>query len=56
MTAIINRAAGFRGFVHGAEVLPLRRAHFGAGGGGAGRGFAEEGDEEVIRAEDEEAG
>lgn len=56
MTTIIDRAAGFRGFVHSAEVLPLGRPHFGAGGGGAGRGFAEEGDEEVVGAEDEEAG
>jgi hypothetical protein len=45
MTAIINRAARFRGLVYRAQELPFAGAHLGAGLRGAGRGVEEEADD-----------
>ena len=48
VAAVVDCAAGFRGIVHGAEVLPFRRSHLGAVEGGAGRRVGEEADDEVV--------
>ena len=43
VAAVIYSAAGFGRVVYCAQVLPLRGAHLGAGGSGAGRGVGEKG-------------
>ena len=55
MAAVVDGGAGFGRVVHGAEVLPFARAHFGAGLGGAGWGVGEEGDDDGVGFLDQEA-
>ena len=55
MAAIINGAAGFRGIVYSTEVLPFGGSHLGARCARAWRGVLEEGDEEIVCADYEEA-
>ena len=55
VAAVIDGATGLGRIVYGAEVLPFRGAHLGAGLSGARWGFGEEGDDEVVGTLGEEA-
>ena len=48
MTAVIDSAAGLRGIMDGAEILPLRSLHFRTCLGRAGWVFGKEGHDQVI--------
>ena len=48
MAAVVDRAAGLRWVVDGAEILPFACAHLGAGRGAAGRVVCEKGDEQAV--------
>ena len=48
MTAVIDSAAGFRGIMDGAEILPFRGLHFRTCLGRAGRIFEKEGHDQII--------
>lgn len=55
VTAVIDSAAGLRGIVDGAEVLPFRGLHFGTRLDGAGWVLGEEGNDKVVDFHREEA-
>ena len=53
MAAVVNRSARLWRVVHSTQVLPFRRAHFGAGLCAAGGRGGKEGDEEGVGLLDE---
>jgi hypothetical protein len=54
MAAVVDRAAGFRGVMDGAKILPLGCTHLRTRLCGAGRVFGEESNDQVIHFHGEE--